>query len=126
MLKGLGVDIIEIGRIKQAVEQSGKSFLDRIFTPNELAYCNGKHNRYQHLAARFAAKEAVGKALSTGVGGEFGWKDIEVLNDELGKPHIALHGALQDRLGHSAILLSISHSGDHVVAVAAIEERGTR
>ena len=122
MVKGIGVDIIEIERIRRGVENSGTSFLERIFTKAEIDYCSAKHNKYQHLAARFAAKEAVSKALSTGLRGEFGWKDIEVVNDRLGKPLVVLHGPLQDRLNGASILLSISHSDSHVVAMVVIEE----
>jgi holo-[acyl-carrier protein] synthase len=122
MVKGIGVDIIEIDRISQSIEQSGDAFLQRIFTPLEIAYCNGKQNRQQHFAARFAAKEAVSKALSTGWTGNFAWKDIEVMNDAAGQPHITLHGKLKDTLASCSVLLTISHSESHVVAVVLIEE----
>jgi len=121
MLTGIGVDIIEIERIKRGVERSGTNFLEKIFTGTEIDYCNNKHDRYQHLAARFAAKEAVSKALATGLQRGFGWKDIEVVNDELGKPQVVLHGPLRSKLSGASILLSISHSDTHVVAMAVIE-----
>jgi len=123
MVKGIGVDIIEIQRMQESIERSGERFLERIFTKHEIEYCKSKQNASQHFAARFAAKEAVGKALSTGLRGKFSWKDIEVVNDELGKPNIQLHGSLQETLKTMSILLSISHSNHSVVAMAVIEER---
>lgn len=122
MVRGIGVDIIEITRIQESIETNGDAFLARIFTPREIAYCTSKQNRYQHFAARFASKEAVSKALSTGWAGAFRWKDVEVKNDDAGKPSVILHGELQKTLSGSSIFLSISHSQQHVVAVALIEE----
>ena len=122
MIKGIGVDIIEIDKIQRSIEQSGDAFLQKIFTPLEIAYCNAKHNRQQHFAARFAAKEAVTKALSTGWTGEFSWKDIEVMNDSSGQPRITLHGKLKDTLASCSVFVTISHSESHVVAVVLVEE----
>ena len=121
MVRGIGVDIIEIARMRRSVETLGNQFLEKVFTPQEIAYCRSKYNSHQHLAARFAAKEAVSKALSTGWAGEFRWKDVEVINDASGQPHVTLHGKLHDTLGSSSILVSISHSETHVVAMALIE-----
>lgn len=123
MVRGIGVDIIEIARIRESVETSGDTFLERIFTPQEIAYCRSKQDMHQHLAARFAAKEAVSKALSTGWAGEFNWKDVEVMNDTSGQPHITLGGKLKMRLADSAVYVSISHSESHVVAMALIEDK---
>ena len=90
---GSGVDIIEIWRVGQVLERYGQRFLDRVFTPGEIAYCRGRpHN----LAARFAAKEAVMKALGTGVRG-VGWKDIEVVRQDSGAPAILLHKRAKSR-----------------------------
>ncbi len=122
MVRGIGVDIIEIDRIRQSIETSGDAFLNKIFTDDEIAYCTSKKDRFQHFAARFASKEAVSKALSTGWAGEFRWKDVEVKNNNNGKPTVLLHGELQRLLSGSSILLSISHSHNHVVAMALIEE----
>ena len=110
-----GVDIIEIGRIRGVLERWGQRFLNRIYTDAEISYCRG---RPQNLAARFAAKEAVMKALGTGVRG-VGWKDIEVVRNEAGAPSIRLHGralARSNRLGVSELALSISHSREYTVA----------
>ena len=116
----VGVDIIEIGRIKQAVERWGQRFLARTYTHGELAYCRG---RAPQLAARFAAKEAMMKALGTGRDG-VGWRDIEVVRQRGRAPTIQLHGRAQgvaERLavGHTA--LSISHSREYAVASVVIE-----
>jgi holo-[acyl-carrier protein] synthase len=121
MILGLGVDIIEIERIRKAVGEQGEGFLGRIFTPTEVTYCSGKANPSQHYAARFAAKEAVSKALATGWSGEFAWKDVEVMNDAAGRPLVTLHGRIGERLAGCRVLVSLSHSETHVVAVAVIE-----
>lgn len=121
MVKGLGVDIIEIARIRRTIEDQGDAFLRRIFTAREIAYCTAKANPSQHFAARFAAKEAVSKAMATGWSGDFAWCDVEVMNDEAGRPQVALHGRVGERLAGSRVLVSLSHSDAHVVAVALIE-----
>lgn len=122
MIKGIGVDLIEIARIRQLVEESGDRFLQRVFTEGELRYASGKHRRYQHLAARFAAKEAASKALATGWSGAFRWTDVEVVNDPTGQPRIVLHNELRRLLAGAVFHLTISHSDSHVVAVVVIEE----
>ncbi len=122
MVRGIGVDIIEISRIKESIDQHGDAFLGKILTAREIAYCRARQEPHQHFAARFAAKEAVSKALSTGWSGEFVWKDVEVDNDDLGKPHIALHGKLREKLMGCTVHVSISHDRDRVVAMALIEE----
>ncbi len=114
-----GVDIIEIPRVGQVLERYGQRFLDRVFTPQEIAYCRG---RPPNLAARFAAKEATMKALGTGVRG-VGWKDIEVVRHESGAPSIKLHGRAErraQRLGVQEIALSLSHSREYAVAFVVV------
>lgn len=123
MIKGVGVDIIEIVRIQHTIEESGERFLDRIFTPQEIAYCKSKQDMYQHFAARFAAKEAMSKALSTGWVETFRWKDVEVMNDRSGQPRITVHGKLKESLAASSILVTMSHSESHAVAMVLIEEQ---
>ena len=118
-----GVDIIEIPRIQQVLDRYGQRFLDRVFTPGEIAYCRG---RAPNLAGRFAAKEATMKALGTGVRG-VGWKDIEVIRAESGAPSVKLHGRAKiraERLRVGEISLSMSHSREYAVAfvVAQREE----
>ena len=122
MLRGVGVDIVEIERIRELARSEGPRFLERVFTPGEIAYCTAKHDAALHFAARFAAKEAVSKALATGWSGVFRWKDVEVSNDDSGRPRVVLHGRLQELLPAASVLVSISHSASHAVAMALIEE----
>ena len=115
MLLHSGVDLIEIERIAAAVSRHGERFLQRVFTPGELELCGGNH---ASLAARFAAKEAVAKALGCGIG-EVQWCEIEILRDGRGAPVLILHGAAQrlaDELGLHTWSLSISHSRSHAIA----------
>lgn len=114
-MKPIGVDIIEIERVAHSIERFGQRFLRRIYTERELAYCQG---RVTSLAARWAAKEAVGKALGTGIG-DMKWLDIEVVNNERQCPSIQLHGLaaeLAAQQGLSGFAISISHAKDYAVA----------
>ena len=111
-----GVDLIEIARIDEVVTRHGKHYLERVFTPAELEYC-GK--RAESLAGRFAAKEAVAKALGTGIG-DVSWKEIEILGDEQNAPTLSLTGVAEQKakeLGLTTWSISISHSQSHSVAV---------
>ncbi len=125
MVKGIGVDIIEIQRIRDSIAKSDTLFIEKVFTDGEIAYCRSKHDSAQHYAARFAAKEAVSKALATGWTGAFRWKDVEITNDLLGRPEVTLHGELKETLGSATVLVSLSHSLTHVVAMAIIEDRNS-
>ena len=110
-----GVDIIEIERIRMALERWGQRFLHRIYTEDEISYCRG---RSQNLAVRFAAKEATMKALGTGLRG-VGWKDVEVVRGQGGAPSIRLHGRAllrAEKLGVKELALSLSHSREYAVA----------
>jgi len=118
MAKGLGVDIIEIRRIKKVIDQFGKKFLNRLFTTTEQVYCLSHKNAPQHFAGRFAAKEAVAKALGTGIGTKLRWVDIEIENDQQGKPGVKLSTLASHDHQHPEFLLSISHSKDYAIAVA--------
>jgi holo-[acyl-carrier protein] synthase len=122
MIEGVGIDIIEVERMRQTVEEYGEAFLRKVFTPTELNYSRARKNVHHHLAARFAAKEAFSKAFATGWSGLFRWRDVEVSNDPLGKPEITVHGEMKKELGQRQILLSISHSERAVVAVVLIEK----
>jgi len=111
----VGVDIIEIPRIQRAIARWGEHFLQRIYTPSEITYC---HGRVPELAVRFAAKEAISKALGTGLVG-ISWTEMEVLADPRGKPLVALYGralARAQELGLAEWAISLSHSGDNAVA----------
>ncbi|GIK60934.1 MAG: holo-ACP synthase [Ignavibacteriota bacterium] len=121
MVLGLGIDIIEIDRIRQSIENYGERFLNKVFTPEEIRYCNSKFNKFQHYAARFAAKEAVYKALTSGWKSGLRWKDIEIQNDSAGMPSINTSGKLKSFLSEDAQLrISISHSESYVTSVAII------
>ena len=121
MVRGIGVDIIEIDRIRKSIEKLGEHFLYKVFTAQEIAYCSSKPTSAQHFAARFAAKEALSKALSTGWAGEFRWKDVEISNEPSGQPRIELHGMLKEKLALCSVFVSLSHSESHVVAMVLIE-----
>lgn len=121
MIRGVGIDIIEIDRIRESIESQGERFLAKVFTPAEILYCSSKHNAAQHFAARFAAKEAASKALSTGWAGDFRWKDVELNNEASGQPRLTFHGPLAGSLDKAAVHVSLSHSHSHVVAVVIIE-----
>ena len=121
MVIGIGIDIIEIDRIKNSIEKNGDRFLSKIYTPTEIEYCLSKANKYQHFAARFAAKEAVYKALATGWQELFSWKEIEIFNESTGMPRVTMFGKLKEFLSDDKSLnISISHSKNYVVCVAII------
>lgn len=122
-----GIDIIEVERIKSNIEKFANNFLDRIFTEKEIAYCESKNvQKYESYAARFAAKEAVLKAFSGTLESKFDvqWKDIEVLNDQNGRPFIILHNNIKSAMGNSyEIDISLSHVKEMAIAsvVAKLE-----
>lgn len=116
-----GTDIIEIDRIKESIETLGKKFLKKVYTDNEIQYCESKKaQKYQHYAARFAAKEAAFKAISECLTDKFalGWTDYEILNDETGKPNLKITGI--DLSNIENIDLSISHCKQYAVATAVV------
>ncbi|MFQ5858345.1 MAG: holo-ACP synthase [Anaerolineae bacterium] len=111
----VGVDLVEIRRIENALGRHGDRFLERVFTAAECDHCAG---RVEALAARWAAKEAVAKALGTGVG-DVRWREIEIWCDDRGKPHIRLHGAasrLAVALGITELSVSLAHEGEYAIA----------
>ena len=121
LILGHGVDLVGCARIAQVMQRHGSRFLDRVFTPTEQDYCQRRRNRAESLAGRFAAKEAILKALGTGWRAGIAWTDMEVVNDPAGRPHVHLHAGTArcaDRLGVSRVLLSISHSDGYAVASA--------
>ena len=118
---GHGVDVIECPRLAKMLSHHGDRLLHRVFTEHEQAYCQQHKERIQHLAGRFAAKEAVLKALGTGMRGQMKWTDVQIANDDLGKPEIVLSGesaAVAERMGVTQVLVSISHTRLHAVASA--------
>jgi holo-[acyl-carrier protein] synthase len=119
MVKGLGTDIIEIDRIAGAIRRHGKRFLDKVFTPREQSYCLHHSQSERHFAGRFAAKEAILKALGTGLQGA-SWRDVEIINDDLGKPQVLLSGILEERFLQEQLLVTISHCRNYATATAIL------
>jgi holo-[acyl-carrier protein] synthase len=118
---GIGTDIVECLRIAQMIERHGELFLTRVFTPREVEYCSSRKAATQHYAGRWAAKEAILKALGTGWSRGIRWRDIEIRNDMAGKPSVALAGGareLCERLGVGNMLITISHCRSHATATA--------
>ncbi len=116
MVLGLGIDIIEVSRIKGIMEKYGDKFFRRILTEKEIAYCKSyTANPELHFAGRFASKEAYSKAIGTGINKNFGWKDIEILNDKLGKPYIS--HLKENDYSKNKFEVSISHTKDYACAV---------
>lgn len=121
IIHGIGIDVVEVGRIEAAVEKLGDAFLDRLFTAREREYCGKQKRPALHYAARFAAKEAVSKALGTGIGGHAGWLDMEVERAESGAPKMIFTGNAADFLaaeGITEVQVSLSHAKEYAAANA--------
>jgi holo-[acyl-carrier protein] synthase len=121
----IGTDITEIDRIENAIEKGNNGkFLERVYTPLEIEYCESRKNsRFQSYAARFAAKEAIAKAFGTGIGQNAEFNEIEILNDSSGKPYAYLHGKAKQffySLGGTSISITLSHCRQYAVAYALI------
>jgi holo-[acyl-carrier protein] synthase len=124
MILGIGIDIIEVGRVQASHERFGKRFLNRILHANEIAYCLSHQAPAPFLAARFAAKEAISKAFGTGIGAALGWHDMEICRKESGEPYVVLHGKgnqLLEKRKARVALVSLSHTQQHAAAVAILE-----
>ncbi len=120
---GLGCDLCDVARVRGVWARQGERFLDYTFTEAERAYCLRMRDPAPHLAARFAAKEAVAKAFGTGIGAELGWKSIEVVHDERGAPGVKFDAqgeALLAARGAAGVLLTLSHTETTAMAVAAL------
>lgn len=117
-LLGLGNDLIEIGRLREGYEAHGKAFLQRLFTPKEQEYCERQRDPFPRYAGRFAAKEAIVKALGSGFGSEISWQDIEILPDAHGKPEVQFSGKLKATFHNPHVLLTITHCKEYASAVA--------
>lgn len=118
---GHGIDLVQCDRIRDLADRYGQRFLERVFTANELDYSLPKARKWEHLAGRFAVKEAALKALGTGLRGKIAWTDVEVINDPLGRPRVSLEGYTQNlaaELGVTEIIISITHTDDVAVASA--------
>ncbi len=124
MILGTGIDVAEVPRIREAAERHGPRFLERICTPAEIAYVESKANRYERVAARFAAKEAGMKAIGTGWRHGVRWRDFEVVNQPSGRPTLRLHGVaarVAERMGVRSVSLSLTHTSEQAVAFVILE-----
>ncbi len=125
MVIGVGTDLMEIARIEQSYVRFGEAFLERIFTPGEIAYCMAKKNYAESLAARFAAKEAGAKALGTGISRGVSWRELEVRRLPGQRPELHLSGRAAEiaaRLGIRRLSLSLSHSRNQSIAIVIAED----
>ncbi len=121
---GLGLDLVEVGRLEDVIGRQGDRFLRRVFTEEERAYCSAKSEPAVFYAARFAAKEAVAKAFGTGIGASIGWLDIEVVRSVSGAPEVLLAGKGADLAasrGVSRVFLSLTHTGGMAAASVVLQ-----
>jgi len=126
MIHGTGLDIIEISRIQNSLDKHEGRFEERVFTSQEIEYCRSKPDPSKHFAARFAVKEAVLKSLGTGMADGITWKDLEVINEESGKPILKVAGRgkeIFDSLNLINIHISISHDKVYAIAQAVAEKK---
>jgi holo-[acyl-carrier protein] synthase len=126
IVRGVGTDLIECERIRRVFERQKERFLERVYTSEERDYCLKMKNPVPHLAARFAAKEAVSKCFTTGIGESLGWRSIEVVKGIREEPHIRLHGKgpeLLKAIGGDAVLVSLSHTKNYGLAYAVLVAR---
>jgi holo-[acyl-carrier protein] synthase len=120
---GIGMDIVETKRIADSIERFGDRFLHRVFLDDEIAYSNRMKFPHLHLAARFAAKEAISKAFGTGIGRDLGWRDLEIVREPSGQPRVQLHGRAAEYAklrGVQSIHVSLSHTDAYAAASAVI------
>jgi holo-[acyl-carrier protein] synthase len=125
MIESVGIDLVEIQRIKVAIDRYGERFTNRVFTPWEIEYCLSKINPSLSFAGRFAVKEAVFKAIGTGFAEGVKWKSVEVVNDRRGRPQVRLGRAIRNHTGNKKILISLSHTHNYAVASAILVSDGT-
>ena len=124
MIFGIGVDTVDIRRFERFVAEGNEALLNRLFTTEERAYCEAKKNQAQHYALRFAAKEAFLKACGLGLREGLSWRDMEVVNDSLGKPELKLAGKARQLFMENELKschVSLSHDGDNGVAMVVLE-----
>ena len=123
ILLGLGCDLIEVDRVRGVLERQGERFVNRVFSAEERAYCDSLKHPHKHYAARFAAKEAISKCFTTGIGAEFGWKSASVYHGARHQPLVRLDeqgAALLQSIGGDSVIVSLSHTETSAMAVAAI------
>jgi holo-[acyl-carrier protein] synthase len=124
MIVGMGIDVAEVNRIQAVVEAQAERFLKRVYTPEEVAYCEQFKNKYERYAGRFAVKEAAMKALGTGWSRGVRWVDVEVVRQRGGRPTLALKGEaknIADRMGVKNIAVSITHTAEQAFAQVIFE-----
>ena len=124
MIIGIGVDIVEVHRIRNALRGTQR-MQERVFTEEEIQFCTSRKRQYQHFGGRFAAKEAALKALGTGWSRGIRWKEVEITDDETGKPILTFHGKAKEifeQLSARTAWISITHSPDHAVAMVILEK----
>lgn len=127
MILGVGIDLIEVERIRSSFEKFGDRFARRILRPGEIEYCLQHRDPAPFLAARFAAKEAISKAFGTGIGAELGWQDMEIARRETGEPWVILHEHGQELFtarGAVRLHITLSHTVQHATAMAILEGAG--
>ena len=119
---GIGIDLVSVSRVRSAMDRFPDRFRARVFTPSEVAFCEGLADKYPSYAGRFAAKEAFSKALGTGLRGAIGWNEIDVLDNEKTRPTIKVTGRAEEILAGRRVHLSISHLPDYATAIVVIED----
>src|SRR5262245_44569867 len=124
MISGIGIDLIEVSRIRDAIAKYGDRFTNRIYTKVEIEYCSSKKNAALHYAGRFAAKEAAFKAMERGWMGDISWKEIEVYNEPSGAPRIVFYGKALELIQEKKVVrafVTISHIEEHATAAVVLE-----
>jgi len=124
MILGVGIDIIEVARVRASHDRFGDRFLNRLLLADEIAYCRMHKNPAPFLAARFAAKEAISKAFGTGIGAQLGWQDMEIRRKDSGEPFVVLHGKGEKLFAArkaKRLLVSISHTENYAAVTAVLE-----
>jgi len=124
MICGIGVDIADVARVARSIDRYGERYLNKVFTPAEIEYCRDAAISTQRYAARFAAKEAAMKALSTGCTEEVSWKNFEVINEESGQPRLKANGKAAELLAElrvSKIWISLTHNPEYAIAYVVLE-----
>src|SRR6266498_2189231 len=121
---GIGIDLVECARIQRSIDRFGDRFLHRVFTDGEIEYSMSMKFPARHLAARFAAKEAVSKAFGTGIGKAMGWRDLDVKKKSSGEPYLVFSGPAQElatKRGVTAALVTLSHTEHHAMACIVLD-----
>jgi holo-[acyl-carrier protein] synthase len=124
MIESVGIDLVDIKRIKVAIDRYGERFTHRVFTPWEIEYCLSKIDPALSFAGRFAVKEAVFKAIGTGFAEGVKWTSVEVVNDRKGQPQVRLGRAIRNHIGDKKIVISLSHTSEYAVASALLVSDG--